>query len=321
MNRRQLLQAGFGIMATGLLAGCGVGRGSAIEIKPGDPLRVGVIPTATFAPLFIAIERGYTKDAGLELELQTVQNAAAIAPSVLNGQLQIGTAAASPFIAAVSKGLPLKAIANAARNSAPDVDETGLMVPDDSPIQRPRDLEGRTCAVNGLAALPHVAAAEAIRKDGGDPSKVTFVAMPFPDMVGALRLGRVDSAAMAEPFVTAATGGGNRRVTGLYSAAFPHAATTTLFFTAEPFIETNPGVVTALAEAINLAGEDAMNDPQMVRETLSRHSATPPQLLNTMHLPQYGPGLKGDDLTAISEVMVRNGFLKAPIDGGSAIHG
>lgn len=154
MNRRQLLQAGFGIMATGLLAGCGVGRGSAIEIKPGDPLRVGVIPTATFAPLFIAIERGYTKDAGLELELQTVQNAAAIAPSVLNGQLQIGTAAASPFIAAVSKGLPLKAIANAARNSAPDVDETGLMVPDDSPIQRPRDLEGRTCAVNGHQPCP-----------------------------------------------------------------------------------------------------------------------------------------------------------------------
>lgn len=321
MNRRQFLTAGLGLAASTLLAGCGVGRGSAIPIRPGDPIRVGVIPTATFAPLFIAMERGYMEEAGLELELQTVQNAAAIAPSVLNGQLQIGTAAASPFIAAVQKGLPLKAIANAARNSAPEKDETGLMVPEASSIQRPRDLEGKTCAVNGLAALPHVAAAEAVRKDGGDPAKVTFVAMPFPDMVGALRLGRVDSAAMAEPFVTAALGNGNRRITGLYSAAFPQGATTTLFFTADPFIETNPDVVTALARAIDRAGEDALADPQMVRETLSRHSATPPALLNSMNLPQYGPGLNGDDLTAISEVMVRNGFLPQPIDGRSAVHG
>src|SRR5699024_9119003 len=103
MARQRKRRAFIALLTTSLLlalTACGVGRGSAIEIEPGDSVRVGVIPTASFAPLYIAMEKGYFDEYGIEVEPQVVQNAAAVAPSVLNGQLQFGTAAASPFLSA-----------------------------------------------------------------------------------------------------------------------------------------------------------------------------------------------------------------------------
>lgn len=310
------------LMALCLLAAtsCGVGRGSAIEIGPDDAVKVGVIPTASFAPLYIALEKGYFDEYGITVETQVVQNAAAIAPSVLNGQLQFGTAAASPFIGASAKGLPLKAVANSSSNSTDGSDETGLMVPSGSSVTRPRDLEGRTVAVNGLAALPHVAAMEVIALDGGDPSKVTFVAMPFPDMVGALRQGRIDAAALAEPFYSQSKAEGNEEVSTLYATAFEPASTTTLFFTADPFIETNPELVENFRAAIDRASQDAREDPDLVRQVLVKYGNMNPKAAESMGLPKYGGDLTPGGLTQISEVMDRFNIIEEPIDGSEVIY-
>ena len=302
-----------------VVSGCGVGRGSAIKIEDGDPIKVGVIPTSSFAPLYIAIEKGYFEEYGLKVETQIMQNAAAIAPSVLNGQLQIGTAAASPFIAALAKGLPLKAVANSSSNSTDGSDETALMVGKDSSVSRPKDLEGKTVAVNGLAALPHVAAMEVIRKDGGDPSKVTFVAMPFPDMVGALRQGRIDAAALAEPFYSAARKANEKEISKLYSEAFQPGSTTTLFFTAEPFIETNPELVKNFQKAIDRASIDAINDPELVRDVLVKYGGMNPDAAKSMGLPTYSDDLTPDGLTQISDVMATFNIINESIDGDEVI--
>ena len=303
-----------------LVTSCGVGRGSAIEFEPGDTVKVGVIPTASFAPLYIALEKGYFDEYGINVQTQVVQNAAAIAPSVLNGQLQFGTAAASPFLGAAAKGLPLKAVANSSSNSTDGSDESALMTSADSSIERPRDLEGKTVAVNGLAALPHVAAMEVIAKDGGDPSKITFVAMPFPDMVGALGQGRIDAAALAEPFYSQARAAGDREVSTLYATAFDPGATTTLFFTAEPFIETNPELVANFRTAIERASQDARRDPQLVRDMLVKYGNMKPKAAQTMGLPNYGGALTPDGLTQISEVMTRFDFIHEPINGSEVIY-
>lgn len=303
-----------------LITSCGVGRGSAIELGPDDTVKVGVIPTASFAPLYIALEKGYFDEYGIKVETQVVQNAAAIAPSVLNGQLQFGTAAASPFIGAVSKGLPLKAVANSSSNSTDGSDETSLMTSPDSAIKRPKDLEGKTVAVNGLAALPHVAAMEVIARDGGDPSKVTFVAMPFPDMVGALGQGRIDAAALAEPFYSQSREAGDRQISTLYATAFDPGATTTLFFTAQPFIESNPELVENFSRAIERASNDAREDPQLVREVLVKYGNMKPQAAQTMGLPHYGGDLSPEGLTQISEVMARFDVIPEPIDGFEVIN-
>ena len=51
-----------------------------------------------------------------------------------------------------------------------------------------------------------------VRKAGGDPAKVKFVELPFPDMPAALQAGQVDAIFVVEPFLTAALGAGRRKV-------------------------------------------------------------------------------------------------------------
>ena len=114
MTPRKWLSIAVPLLVLALTAGCGVGQGSAKVLGTGDPIKVGVIPVADFAPVYVALDEGYFADEGLNVQTQVVQNAAAIAPSVINGQLQFGTAATTPFIAAAQKGLPVQAVANAA---------------------------------------------------------------------------------------------------------------------------------------------------------------------------------------------------------------
>ncbi|QVQ51213.1 ABC transporter substrate-binding protein [Spiractinospora alimapuensis] len=312
----------FSVAMVGSLAltGCGVGQGSAIEIGEEDSIRIGVVPTASFAPLYIAMEEGYFEERGIDVELDIMQNAAAVAPSVLNGQLQIGTAATSPFFAAVEKGIPVRALASSSLNSVEEDDETALVIPTGSDVERPADLEGRTVAVNALAALPHVAAGQVIRDDGGDPDAVTFVSMAFPDMVSALSSGRVDAAAMTEPFLSQGEGTEHERLTGLYSQAFSPETTTTLYFTAQPFIDVNPELVDDFTLAIHQAGEHAREDPELVAEVLVTHGGMDPQDAAGMRLPSYGSELSTDSLRSVADVMAANGFLEQQIDIATVIH-
>ncbi|WP_182357689.1 ABC transporter substrate-binding protein [Tomitella gaofuii] len=318
MRRSTLVIALCAVAA--LLAACSVGRGSAIKIDDGQPVRIGVIPVADFAPVYIAVDKGYFADAGIDVELQVMQNAAAIAPSVLNGQLQFGTAAASPFLTATQKGLPLEAVANQANvgHSAQD-DASGLLVAEGSDIARPADLQGRTVAVNALNSIVHVAAAESVRRDGGDPNAVTWVAMPFPDMMTALAAHRVDAASVVEPFVTIGAGQGLRSIANPYVDAFTPGGTYSLLFTAEPFVETNPELVRRFADAIDRASVDAQNDPEEVRRVLVEYGKVDPAVAEEMTLPGYGPRLDVDALDDMSTVMVELGFMPEPVDAAQAV--
>lgn len=316
--RVRLLIAAF--VASALLAGCGVGNGSAITIEKGDPIKVGLVPTADFAPVYIAIERGYFSDAGLNVQTQVMQNAAAIAPSVINGQLQFGAAATTPFVAAAQKGLPLKAVANMADVAvSAALDPSAIIVPGDSDISGPQDLEGRTVAVNALGAIPHVAAAQVIKNAGADPSKVSFVAMPFPDMISALSSGQIDAARVVEPFKTIGTTSGARSIAATYTGTFAASTTFALLFSAQPFLDKNPDVAAKFVAALQKASQDAAADPSLVSDVLVKYAKMDPKVASAIQLPAYSTTLSADALTEASKIMQELGMLPAPVDGAELV--
>jgi NitT/TauT family transport system substrate-binding protein len=303
-----------------LAAGCGVGRGSAVALGPGDQIKVGVIPVADFAPVYIAADEGYFADEGLNVKTQVMQNAAAIAPSVINGQLQFGTAAVPPFLGAVQKGLPLKAVANGTSiDPDPANDPSALVAVPGSGITRPKDLEGRTVAVNAHSSIVHVVAAAAVKADGGDPAKVTFVAMPFPDMLPALARGAVDAASLVEPFYARSLGEGATVIAHPYSTVLKPGGTFTVIFTAQPFIEANPEIVEKFARAVNRASAEAARDPQKVAAVLAKYGKLPPEVFARIRVPLYSDKLDTAALASTSELMRGLGFLPGTVDVESAV--
>ncbi len=303
------------VLLTLAVSGCGVGMGSAKTIGDGDTITVGVIPVADYASIYIAVEEGYFAEEGLNVETKVMQSASAIAPSVINGQLQFGTTATPPLTIAYEKGLPLQIVANAASNAlTADTDPTAIVVGSDSAIQRPRDLEGKTVAINALGAITQIGTAAAVSADGGDPTKVEYVVMSLPDGIAAVESGRVDAASTAEPFQGQVVAAGGRIISHPLFETFPPDATFAVAFTAKPFAEANPDVVDAFVRAVDKANEKAAEDPEAVRKVLTKYGKLAPSVAESMLLPQYSTQVDPEAVQTTANLMTDLGFLPAPVD-------
>src|SRR6476619_1227048 len=91
---------------------CGDSGSPSSSTTPGamTALKVGVIPIIDVAPIYLGVDKGFFKEAGLELTLETAQGGAAIVPGVVSGQFQFGFSNTVSLLLASSKGLKLKAV-------------------------------------------------------------------------------------------------------------------------------------------------------------------------------------------------------------------
>jgi NitT/TauT family transport system substrate-binding protein len=314
MQRRSFLGA---LAALPLLSACGGPNGSSVtdaSLSGGaGRLAVGMIPVAHFAPVYIAQQEGFFNDEGLEVTTQVIQSSAAIVPSVINGQLQIGTSAGTPFINPVVKNLPIRAVAPAGANPAsPQEDTIAVLVAPDGP-QSIRELEGVPMAVNAIGSQPHIAAAKILLDAGGDPKKMQPIAMPMPDSLAALQQGRVMAAAMAEPFVSLGQQQGARILTALYSVAFQNTGAESVYFASQAFIDSRREEVEAFNRAIIKANQAANEDHSLLVNVLVSKLDMKEGLARKMVPPTFATDLKPATLQEISHVMVETGFLNEPV--------
>lgn len=94
------------------------------------------------AYVYAARELGYFRQRGLEVEVSRGFGSNAAAQAIAQGQFEFGLVGASSVILNAARGLPLTGLATI------NYDMTmGILLRRDSPIQTPKDLEGRRLAV------------------------------------------------------------------------------------------------------------------------------------------------------------------------------
>jgi len=94
--------------AVTVTAGCGTVRNSepaAIEIPK---LKIGVMPAADSAPIFLAEEKGYFKELGLDAEIQVYTNAANRQSALQSGELDGAMVDLIAFVNNVNNGFDIK---------------------------------------------------------------------------------------------------------------------------------------------------------------------------------------------------------------------
>lgn len=314
--KKKLLAMGSAALLLAL-TGCGGSSDASAQDANGGALTevtVGLIPVAEMFPVYIADEQGFFEEAGLDVTVEVISNAASIVPSVMNGQLDIGTSATPPFLTAVEQDMPILAVANAANTSDDPTRDTGaFIVGADSDIASPVDLEGKTVAVNALSSLPHVAAAARISADGGDPDKVQFVSMPFNDMETALTQNRVDAILPVEPFMSKNLAAGAKEISPLYVDVYPATTTHTLYFGSKKMQETSPETLTSFRDAIAKATELVADDPSILRDALVEHGGMPEDVAQNVNLPVYQTEFNIEGINDMMRKMVENDFLEAEL--------
>ena len=165
-------------------------------------LNFGYMKIGDLSPFFMATEKGFFKEAGLDIALASMVGGAAIQPALASGAINIGWTNVVSMGQGHLQGFDFRFVANGAIVKRGTHDFSGLMVAADSPIATGKDLEGKVMGINTLGNITQATAMTWVDKHGGDSSKLKWVEMPMPQMAPALVNKQIDACLAVEPFVT-----------------------------------------------------------------------------------------------------------------------
>ena len=170
-----------------------------------DTIHIQALPTDAGAEAFYALDLGFFRDAGLDVDVQPTANGAAMISAVMSGAIDIGYANLFSQAQAHLKGLPIKLLFPASMYDGSHP-ATVLAVALDSPIHSVRDLVGKTIAVNGVGTLIQYAPMIELERLGQSGTSMHFVEMPSSTAYPAIISRKIDAAELSEPFVSASAG-------------------------------------------------------------------------------------------------------------------
>jgi NitT/TauT family transport system substrate-binding protein len=319
MNPRR---AFLGLVAAGLLtavSGCGLLSGSAGTGSSGHEvarIRLGAIPIVDVAPVYIALQKGYFKDEGVDVEVKTIQGGALSIPSLLNGDLDVTFGNWVSFLVAQSKGTAdLKLVADGYRG------KPGMfmvMAPAGSPIRSAKDLAGKKIAVNTRANVAELAVRAALRAEQVDPGGVQFIEFAFPDMQAALARKDIDAALVVEPFITRAVQ--QIGAVPVLDTMTGDAAELPIggYATTAKFAKENPKTLDAFRRALNKAQRDA-TDRHAVESVITGYAKVDASIAADLHLGSYPSSIDVARLRGVVALMRVNGMLTGDVDPASML--
>ncbi len=281
------------------------------EATAAQKVTVGVIPIVDVAPIYLGKEKGFFASRGMELDLVAAQGGAAIVPGVVSGQYQFGFSNVTSLIVAASKGLPLKiTCAGNSSTGKAGADFGAVVVKADSPIQTAKDLEGKTVSVNTLKNIGDTSVRASVRKAGGDPNKVKFTELAFPDMPAALASGNVNAAWVVEPFLSVAKSQGARVVAWNFVDTAPNLPIAAYFTTMARTTE-NPDLVKKFTEAMVESSAYAQAHPDEARAVIPTYTKITADQAKALTLPQWPATIDTAALTVLADLALADGLVTA----------
>lgn len=199
--------------------------------------------------LYVAEEKGIFDKYNLDVEIIESTDLTAARDLVVSGEADVFWACPTVAIAAIANGAPIQSIAQV-KTPCTSV----LLVPEDSPITKIEDLDGKKIAGISPTCEAVISYATAAKRAG-----VEFVLEKLAggDAIAALDAGKVDGAILEEPHVSIAELKGYKVLFGEISANIPcrtiNART--------GIIESNPEELKLLVQAVDEANQLILADP------------------------------------------------------------
>ncbi|MBB2946853.1 NitT/TauT family transport system substrate-binding protein [Actinoplanes lutulentus] len=317
--RRRLLAGMVAVALAGTLTACGTSSDS--DSAGGDSgtggvdkVKVGVIPIIDVAPIYLGQKQGFFSKRNIELTMEAGQGGAAIVPGVVSGQFQFGFSNFTSLMIAQTKSVPIKAVAaGVASTGVQGKDFGAVVVKGDSPIKTAAELAGKKISVNTLKNIGDTVTRESVRKAGGDPSKIEFVEMPFPNMPAALDGGQVDAAWVVEPQLTAIKAAGGREIASTFVDAAPNL-TVAAYFASTELIAKDADLVTRFTEAINESLTYADANPDAVRAILADYTKIDEKGRAAVVLPKWPVEINKASVETLAKLGEQDGIFSGTPD-------
>lgn len=207
-------------------------------------------------PSSVAIANGdFVKTTGYEIDFRRFNSGADIFTAIASGDVQIGYVGSSPFAAAVSRGLDVKAFHLATLSGT----DEALVVRNGAGIDKPADLKGKR-----LAAAPvstdHYQLLAVLKQEKLTERDAQVFAIPQPDIVAAWNRGDLDAAFVWDPALTELKKNGTVLLTSR-QVAERGAPTFTAWVATAGFAKDNPAFLKSFAGVIEKYSTSYRTEP------------------------------------------------------------
>jgi NitT/TauT family transport system substrate-binding protein len=163
-------------------------------------VKVGILKLTSSAPVFVGLEKGFFREAGIEPELVWFQAAQPVAVALAAGDIEVGaTGLTAGLFNIVAGGQKLWVIADKGREW-PGHPLTALVVQKDGPVQSVKDLRGKKVGITTLGSTFHYMLGNLVEQAGlalGDVEPAPLRTLGA--MSEALQTRRVDAILIPQP--------------------------------------------------------------------------------------------------------------------------
>jgi NitT/TauT family transport system substrate-binding protein len=278
-------------------------------------IRASVVPIIDTAALHAAIQKGFFAAEGLEVDTTPISGGAAGLPALAAGQVQIAFSNIVSTVLAESQGLGFKIIAPAA--TAPDTppEGTALVAAKGKGFKSGKDLEGKKVAVNNRANVIWLYSRAWVEATGGNPDRVTYLEVPFPQMTDAIKSGQVDAGVLVDPFMSAGINAGTLELVGWPFHTVQKGMSISHYATTDAFLKANPKTVAAFQRGLE-KGIDWMNanagSPEWLK-IISSFTKLPEDRLKTLAVAPFRKTVDPKSVEASIALMRKHGMLAKPL--------
>ncbi|MEM9974098.1 MAG: ABC transporter substrate-binding protein [Pseudomonadota bacterium] len=266
LNRRQTL---------GLLGAAAAAPLASPAIAMGTKLKVGALRFTSHAASFVAFERGYFSDEGLDVEFEFFQAAQPMAVAIASGDADYAVTAISGGLISLAEKGAAKVIGGALSEEA-GIDGQKILASNaayEAGLTSPASLDGKKFGVTQAGSSFHYMGSKIAAAEG---ATVEFVPLQkVGAVIGALKSGQIDAWSIVPHIAKPLAGSGDVQMIGSVADYLPNYQVTTVF-TSTANASEDRGKTEAFLRAFsrgaddfnaalvdNTAGDDAAED--MVR--------------------------------------------------------
>nr|WP_199899463.1 ABC transporter substrate-binding protein [Sneathiella glossodoripedis] len=275
MTRRALM---------GAIASAAVFSALATPTLAADKVTVGALRFTSHSPTFIAYEKGYFKDEGLDVELKFFQAAQPIAVAIASGDIDFGvTALSGGFYSLADKGA-LKVIGGlmAEQKGAPGNVILASNAAYEAGLKTPADLKGKSWAMTQQGSSFHYMAGIIAENNGFAVDDLKLKPLQkVGSMIGALKSGQVDAMAIVPHIAAALVKGGAAKEIGKIQDMSDYQVTT--IFTSTKNTTDNKDVVKRFLKAYS----KGIADYQAVMRNQDKDPAATEAMVDLIHKYVY----------------------------------
>jgi NitT/TauT family transport system substrate-binding protein len=315
---RAVLALAATLAAVAGLAACGDDDSSAGASGGGDKqdmsITVGLpVDDASYAPVYLAKDKGFFKDEGLDVKVVAFQSGSDLGKAVIGGSVEIANSALSEMILGINQRQPLKAFWGG-------FDMLSFSWWARPPIKSVQEAKGKKWGVTRVGSSTDFLTRYLMTKSGLNPEKdATIVGVgPAAGAQAAIKADKIQVASASQPSDFVYEDAGYTKIGS--QADFSKEYPTHVSYGREEWLKKNPKAVQAYLRALVRGMQLALSDRAAAEATMAKYPKVPQKYLARSY-DENKPGWKVDgslpdqqDMDTFWQIGVQNKQWPKPLE-------